>query len=337
MISVATKTSFAESLFERADKYFHSQKAGKYANSIFYGKATLLLLAYVLSYVYFTFYARTFAELILMAFILGVCHVFIPVNISHDAIHGAISSRKWINHLFLFGFDITGSNSYMYSNKHLAAHFDKENGSKTMAIESQGLLLQKNVNEKKTNPSFAFYFFYAQYMIFVRDFVLYFGAENIPRKEYVKLFAFKTVYVIAFLVLPFVFGNVPWWQVCIALFFLYLVVTASLVIILLMPTEKMEQARINENNSHNDKWLIEVLEHNVDFSPKSVMLNLVAGGANLNVVHYLFPSVNHVHYNNLATIVEKTAHDHGLHYRKQEVRDVFGIHFNYLKNIQKTN
>jgi len=206
-----------------------------------------------------------------------------------------------------------------------------------MAIESQGLLLQKQSREKKTNLSFAFYFFYAQYMIFIRDFVLYFSSENIPLREYVKLFAFKTVYGVAFLVFPFVFGNVPWWQVCIALLFMYLVVTASLVIILLMPTEKMDQARINENNSHNDKWLIGILEHNVDFSPKNVMLNLVAGGANLNVVHYLFPSVSHVHYNKLASIVEKTAHDHGLHYRKQEVGDVFGIHFNYLKNIQNSN
>jgi len=337
MIGVATKTSFAKSLFERADNYFHSQKEGKYANTIFYGKAALLLFAYVISYVYFTFYAQSFAAIMVMAFILGICHVFIPVNISHDAIHDAISSHKWVNQLFLCGFDITGSNSYMYRNKHLAAHFDKENGSKTMAIESQGLLLQKHTNEKKTNLSLAFYFFYAQYMIFIRDFVLYFSSKHIPLKEYVKLFAFKALYGVAYLIFPFIFGNVPWWQVLTALLFMYLVVTASLVIILLMPTEKMEQARVNENNGQNDKWLIEILEHNVDFSPKNVMLNLLAGGANLNVVHYLFPSVNHVHYNKLATIVEKAAHDNGLHYRKQEVRDVFGIHFNYLKNIQNSN
>src|SRR4030095_2568274 len=213
MTAVATKTSFADSLFEQADNYFHSQKEGKYANGIFYGKAALLLLAYVLSYVYFTFFAQNFAGIMLMAFILGICHVFIPVNISHDAIHGAISSHKWVNDFFLWGFDITGSNSYMYGKKHLAAHFDKENGSKTMAIESQGLLLQKQSREKKTNLSFAFYFFYAQYMIFIRDFALYFSSENIPLREYVKLFAFKAVYGVAFLIFPFVFGNVPWWQV----------------------------------------------------------------------------------------------------------------------------
>ena len=338
MVGVTNKSSFAESLFAMADKYFQSQPLGKYANGVFYGKAVLLLISYLFCYVYFTFYAKSFTELVLMAFILGICHVFIPVNISHDAIHGAVSSRPWFNHLCLYGFDMTGSNSYMYSKKHLAAHFDKENGSKAIAIESQGLLLQTHKKEKTTNLPFASYLFYSQYMIFVRDFVLYFTSPgDIPRKEFVRLFLFKTLYCVAFLILPFLFAKVPWWQIFISLLIMYLVITASLVIILLMPTEKMVQARMNENSSENDKWLIEILEHNVDFSPKNVLLNLVAGGANLNVVHYLFPSASHVHYNKLATIIEETALGHGLHYRKQQVRDVFGIHFNYLKNIQNSN
>jgi linoleoyl-CoA desaturase len=101
-----------------------------------------------------------------------------------------------------------------------------------------------------------------------------------------------------------------------------------------MPTEKMEHTRTDNGKAHDDRWLIEILEHNVDFSPGSVSLNLLAGGANLNVVHYVFPSVNHVHYNKLAAIIEGTATEFGYHYRKQQVKDVFGIHFNYLKNIQ---
>ena len=117
--------------------------------------------------------------------------------------------------------------------------------------------------------------------------------------------------------------------------FMYIIVTVVAVIILLMPTEKMENTRVTDNLTDNDRWLIEILEHIVDFSPQSTPLNLIAGGANLNAVHYLFPSVNHVHYNALAELVQETAMEHGVTYRKQVVQDVFGIHFNYLKNIQK--
>jgi linoleoyl-CoA desaturase len=226
----------------------------------------------------------------------------------------------------------------MYSKKHLEAHYNKENGSKTIAIESQGLLLQKHNAGRNVNLHLAFYIFYAQYIIFVRDFILYFlSPETIPAKEFIKLFVFKSVYCIAFVLLPFIYMDAPWWQIMISILFMYIIVTLVLVILLLMPTEKMESKRINDNKNLNEKWVMEILKHNVDFSPNSGFLNMVAGGANLNVVHYLFPSVNHVHYNKLAALIEETANEYGIHYRKQVLKDVFGIHFNYLKNIQSTN
>ena len=330
--------TFTEALYTRAEQYFVQQSAGSYATGIFYLKSFVLVFTYILAYSYFIFFTRSFVELLLAALVLGICHVFIPVNLSHDAIHGSVSSRKWINRLCLHGFELTGSNSYMYGKKHLEAHYNKENGSKTIAIESQGLLLQKHTDNRTINLSFVFYIFYAQYMIFARDFILFYNSlEDIPLRELAKLFFFKFLYCFAFLVTPLALIQAPAWQIIAALLFMYLIVTIVLVIILLMPTAKMETARTNENNNANEKWIIEVLEHNVDFSPKNVLLNQVAGGANLNVVHYLFPSVNHVHYNKLASIIEETANEYGLSYRKQQVMDVFGIHFNYLKNIQHSN
>lgn len=329
--------SFTETLFTRAENYFESCPNKRYASPSFYIKCMLLISIYIFSYVMFILFSRNIGELLAWAFILGICHVFIPVNMSHDAIHGAVSSKRWMNDLCRYGFDITGSNSYMYGLKHLEAHYNKENGSKMKAIESQGLLLQKHTSSKTVNLPFIFYLFYAQYMIFVRDLVLFFRSEHeIQAKEYVKLALFKSLYIIAFIVLPFTLINVPWWQVLLSLLFMYLIVTIVLVIILLMPTEKMEHTRV-AGSSHNEKWITEILEHNVDFSPGNVLLTLMTGGANLNVVHYLFPAVNHVHYNKLAVIIENTAVEYGLLYRKQRILDVFAIHFNYLKNIQNSH
>lgn len=336
--NVNTGKFFTETLFNRASEYFASAQSGKHATPGFYLKAFILISLYITSYVYFVFYSTTFSELILLALTLGICHVLIPVNISHDAIHSSISRQQWINRLSLLGFELTGSNSYMYKKKHLEAHYNKENGSKTIAIESQALLMQKKNADQKKNLHYVFYIFYAKYMILIRDFSLYFNSsEPIPLKQFIKLFLFKAAYCFAFLVGPFLFIPLPWWQIAIALFFMYLIVTIVLVIILLMPTEKMETSRITNGENENEKWIIEILEHNVDFSPRSVLLNMVAGGANLNVVHYLFPDANHVHYNKLASIIEETANEYKLLYRKQAVKDVFGIHFNYIRNIQSTN
>jgi linoleoyl-CoA desaturase len=334
MTNTANSHTFSDVLFRRAEQYFNTRRGTRYANAVFYSKAVLLLLLYGFAYYIFVFTGLSFSQLILVAFLLGFCHVFIPVNIGHDSIHGALSKSRLINSIGLLAFEITGSNSYMYKIKHLEAHYNKENGSKTIAIESQGLLLQKENTQGKTNLPVYFYLLYAQYMIFIRDFVLFFSSgQRIPVLQKIRLVFSKIIYLIAFPVLPFIFSPNNPGEMIIGLLVMYLFVTIFLVVILLMPTEKLGQTRGGENG-YNDKWLIEILEHNVDFSPGNVPLNLLAGGSNLNVVHYFFPSVNHVHYNKLASIIESTANEFGYRYRKQQVADVFGIHLKYLKNIQ---
>jgi linoleoyl-CoA desaturase len=329
-IETANK-DFINDLYSRSKEWLTTH--GRHANAVIWIKTILLIAVYILSFLWFCFYSRNIQEFLLSAVVLGLCHVLIPVNIAHDAIHGAFSPNRIINQLALDTLYLSGTNAYMYRRKHLEAHAEKENGSKKKAIEVQGLLLKQS---KGNNLPAVFYIFYAEYMIFIRDFQLFFSdEENMPTIEYVKLFVLKAVYLFAFLVLPFLLLDLPSWQILCGILLMYLIVTISLVIILLMPTEKMENARVEiaGRQDLNNRWAIEILEHNVDFSPNSNFLNLLAGGAHLNVVHYLFPTVNHVHYPHLAKLIEETAKEHGLIYRKQSVKDVFGIHFNYLKKI----
>jgi len=334
-----TDKDFINDLYSRSEEWLNTN--GRHGNAVIWIKTFVLIAVYIISFLWFCFYSRNVQEFLLSAVVLGFCHVFIPVNISHDAIHGSFSSNKFLNSLASSTLYLSGSNAFMYKRKHLEAHAEKENGSKRKAIEVQGLLLKQS--KGKNLPAF-FYIFYAEYLILIRDFQLFFvKGEKIPAIEYVKLFLLKAIYVFAFLVLPFLMLNLPFWQILSGILLMYLIVTISLVIILLMPTEKMENTRGQGSSDPssgtqdlNNRWAIEILEHNVDFSPNSSLLNLIAGGANLNVVHYLFPNVNHVHYNHLAKLIEETAQRHGLVYRKQSVKDVFGIHFNYLREIQNS-
>jgi len=331
------KMTFLETLYKRSDDYLDSNRFGKYANALFAVKGILLMAIYIGTYIYFILYSNHLFEMLLSCTVLGICHVFIPANLSHDAIHRAVSRHGWINNIYLYGFELTGSNSYMYNKKHLEAHYNKENSGKLKAYETQALILQKKSAGKSVNLPWIFYLFYSEYMLFVRDFVLFFtDSDKPPLIEKMKLIFFKTLYLTAFLIIPFIFNDSPWWQIVISLVFMYLIVTLVLVIILLMPTEKMEHSKTGHDNKINENWAMEILAHNVDFSPDSHLLNLLVGGANMNVVHYLYPSVNHVHYTQLAKIIEETAQEFGLHYRKQSVIDVVGIHLKYIRNIQHT-
>ena len=324
--------SFADVLHARTQAYFGAQPRRQYATPLFYAKSLLLLLLYGGAY-YLLLTATTLPQLLAAASVLGVCHVFIPLNLSHDAIHGAVSSRPWLNELLALGFELTGCSSFMYKRKHLEAHRNKENGSKQMTIESQQLLLQSGGAAGTVNLHPIFYLFYAQYMIFVRDFSLFYQERTtIPTAAWAKLWIFKAAYYLTFVIIPFAVIEAAWWQVLLALLLMYLIVSLVGIVILLMPTEKMENAR-QQAGSPNEQWIREILEHNVDFSPELPIVNLLTGGANMNVIHYLFPDVCHVHYHPLASIVKQTATEFGLLYREQRVRDVFGIHFNYIINI----
>ena len=139
------------------------------------------------------------------------------------------------------------------------------------------------------------------------------------------------------MIAPFIFIDFPWWIIVLSLCLMYMVVTLISVVILLMPTEKTEHPRYDAECNVNDAWAVEVLRHNVDFAPKAMSVNLLAGGTNMNAVHYLFPSVCHVHYCHLASLVENVSQKHGLHYRKQKLVDVVKIHVRYIRDIQKTS
>src|SRR5215216_5893124 len=53
-----------------------------------------------------------------------------------DDREAALSPRRWLNRLGLYGLEIIGANAYMYRKKHLQAQQNKERGSKVNTSEA---------------------------------------------------------------------------------------------------------------------------------------------------------------------------------------------------------
>jgi linoleoyl-CoA desaturase len=70
----------------------------------------------------------------------------------------------------------------------------------------------------------------------------------------------------------------------------------------------------DNNNELNNNWAVHQLYTTCDFAPNSKIFSWFIGGLNFQVVHHLFPNISHVHYINLAKIVEDVAHKHQLPY-----------------------
>jgi linoleoyl-CoA desaturase len=329
---IDSQTNFATALTQRVDAYFQTHHLSVHGGWPMMLKSLLLLSVYIGTYTFWITSTQTTAGLFGNAVVLGICHVLLPVNIAHDAIHNAFSRYRWVNALASLSMNVVGGNAYLYGLKHMEAHRNKENGSRRQAIETQQLTIQ-SASGKLPAPA---YLFYAFYMIYIRDFTLVWQAKKqLPGLEWLLFGGFKAAYFVAFWVLPFLYIPLPAWEIALALWSMYLVVTVLLVLILLMPTEALETSRTAAAADLNNAWFAEVLKHNVDFSPDSDWLTFLVGGSNLNVVHYLFPQISHRHYGALARIIRQTANAYQLPYRQERIGRVFSIHFRYLMSIEQ--
>ena len=333
MASSRTTSDFSSILFSRVEAYLSDPTIILKCEITHLLKALIILVFYFWSYYQWILSSDSFWEMIGFATLLGIGHVLIPVNISHDAMHSAFSKYPILNYLAYMVMGLTGISPYMYKRIHLKAHSDKENGSRRKSIESQKLLMQ---HSNRKNVPIVFYLLYAIYMVYIRDFFLFVNSEiKIPVSNWVLLALNKFIYFIAIWIVSFWLIELPAWQILIGILCIYLVVSLLAIVILLMPTEPMEVARITDNQQRNNAWVREIIKHNVDFSPESKFLNFICGGANMNVVHYLFPGVSHMYYTGIAKILKETAAEFEVVYQTQSVWNVFAIHFRYMLELDR--
>jgi linoleoyl-CoA desaturase len=66
----------------------------------------------------------------------------------------------------------------------------------------------------------------------------------------------------------------------------------------------------------SNDWAIHQVETTVDFAPRGRVLTWFLGGLNFQVEHHLFPRICHLHYPQIAPIVQATCAEYGVRYRQ---------------------
>jgi len=140
-----------------------------------------------------------------------------------------------------------------------------------------------------------------------------------PKKEFIKLIIFKSLYVIALLGLPMILSGFSWWIVLLGFLTMHLVGGGIMAIIFQMAhiAENADQPTLNDEGNIENEWAIHELLTTVNFSRNNRILGWFIGGLNFQIEHHLFPNVCHIHYRKISPIVEKTAKDFGLRYNLQ--------------------
>lgn len=310
-------------------------------------KALLFPILYILIYISLLVGGSNPVVLYASYFSLGILLVIIFLNIIHDAVHGTIFKSKRLNEWYVYLFDLMGANSYTWRMRHVRFHHNYPNVSGwDTDIEQSKLARIFPTDERLRIHRYQhiylplLYPLYLLNWLLIRDFKDFFNKKRtvrklttIPRKEYVKLFLFKALFLFYLIVLPGWLLPVGWATVITG--FLIMMLTASIfsLIVLLSPhaNTHSEFPLPDEHNQLPYNWMMHMLKTTNDVQSDNWFTRFCMGCFNFHVVHHLFPNVNHVYYPEVTNLLKDYAARYQLPYKSFTLGASLKHHYQLLK------
>ncbi|WP_299441548.1 acyl-CoA desaturase [uncultured Aquimarina sp.] len=339
---------FYKDVCEEIRDYFEANNINKYGNGSLIWKYLLLKIIFIICYL-LIFYFQNGYSLFLCFVVLGPLSIILAINISHDAIHGVAHSNKLINSYFMIQMDLIGANSYVWKKRHQFGHHTFPN---TLGKDPD--LTQTEIVKILPKAVHRFYhrfqhiyvpFLYSLYTInwiYIRDFTDFFSKKslikNIPIKEYIKLVAFKLLYITIFILFPLFFTSLSITQVLFGNLLLH--VSASYFLTLALVPSHVSENSVFVTPDYNGKmpysWAHHQVKTTTDFATNSYMTTWILGGFNHHIAHHLFPNFSHVHYPKMTPIIKRLAQKYELGYNHESsALRAYVSHYNLLKNNGK--
>lgn len=312
-----------------------------------YLKAVLFPIAYIATYVCALSFGNNVNILFGCYFLLGCFLLLNFLNLIHEAVHHTLFKNKTLNNWYVHFFDLLGANSYIWKVRHIRLHHNYPNvmgwdsdfeQSPIVRVFPQGTFSSMHKYQHIYLP-----FVYPLYLfnwLLVRDFKDYFKKDNlvwkvtsIPKIEYVKLFLFKAFFLFYILILPKLLLNITWGEIFAA--FLIMMFTASIfsLLVLLSPhaSTESEFPMPDEGGRMPGTWFMHQLSCTNDVKEDNWFTRFFMGCFNYHIAHHLFPSINHVYYPEITSVIEKFARKNKLPYRKFSLKTSLLNHYRLLK------
>ncbi|MBL8936324.1 MAG: acyl-CoA desaturase [Archangium sp.] len=317
-----SSSPFRTELTRRVDAYFQGRSRHATISAWAVGLLSLALTA--AGWAALVFLPLPWWLAVPLSLATGFCIAQVGFNVGHDAIHGALSSRRWVNALFSRSFDLMGASSRMWAWAHNAIHHTFTNvPGADHDLEPAGLL---HLYKKRDAPWIVrFQHVYAWPLygltmlswVFMKDFVqLQERPGKVTARDVVDVVAGKLAHLTLWLVVPMVVSARPWWQVAVG-YVLVMVATGFTAAIVFQLAHVVEGPALptpDASGTLADDFFAHQLRTTANFAPRNALATALTGGLNHQVEHHLFPRVSHGHYPALAPIVEACAKQFGVPY-----------------------
>lgn len=321
---------FAIDLKGRVDAYFQTNRLSRYATPFAWLKGLLFAIAFTTCYACL-YHVVHIWQVLLIYSVMGMCKIFLALNVAHDAAHNAFSSKKRINDLLLFTFDLLGASGYMWKIRHVFSHHPYANIPEYDADIKQSNLVRIFPDAVRL-PIHAYqhiympvlYGFYSIHWLVFRDFVDFSSTPTNTRKikkhtkaQWFRLLGFKATYFTLFLLIPFYVSDFQWWTVW---GFMLMHVVASYTVAIALASAHVGEEAVFPVPDGNGKMYHSYSKHQLltttDFATDSLLITQLYGAFNHHVIHHLYPNICHIHYPALTGILIDTCREHGLKYQQ---------------------
>lgn len=349
-----THPVFYQEMKKELAHYLSTTKQSRYANSYFWLKALVNVALMVVSYLAMVLgWATHPLTLFACALLCGMSSLLLIFNVAHDAVHGTVSPKRWINVIiYRVCFIFVGVSGRLWALRHLHSHhvFTNVNGSDIDIDENPFLRLSPNHPRRpyqRLQHLYApfVYWIALPHTTFYQDFMYLFkrnlaNMHNIthPWYEYVLFFVEKALYFTLVFVVPLSTIHLPAHDILLGYAGAAAAVSSIFVLTLVGTHFAMETAfpAADENGKLPDSWALHVVKTSLDWNPSCNWLTALFGGANAHVAHHLFPSVNHMHYVTCTKLIRNTAKQHAVPYHETTLLAMLRSHFQFLRHMAVT-
>lgn len=337
---------FFATLKKRVDAYFTDRQLSKSGDLYFYLQTAFVLFIQVALYLLILSNTLNAFFLILTFIIFGIVSGIMDFMIVHDALHGAYSSRPWLNNLMGYLFDLNGTSSYVWKLTHNSIHHAYTNIPGYDCDIDKAIFLRLNPKDR-LYPFHYYQNFYAFFLyslvtinwIFYSDYAAFYQEYKkgkVKRSDIFIFFGFKLLNFTLLILLPLLWLDLPYWIILFAYFCGHLAAgfSISLIFQLAHITEKVGYFNPDEEGCIQNNWAVHELLTTSNFATHNWMLSRLIGGLNFQIEHHLFPSICHIHYPAIQKIVKETTQEFNLPYNENKtVLEAIHSHFIRLKRL----
>lgn len=343
-----SEATFVEDVKRRVADYFATRHLSPKANASMVAKTFILLGGTFGAYALILSNRFSPWQMLGLAIVMGVGTAGLGFGVAHDALHGAYSSRGWVNRVLGFSFELMGANGYMWKITHNVIHHTYPNiQGLDEDLEVSPLLRLSPQSEHRPFHRYQHLYAFAAYStttlfwVFIKDFKYFlkrdlgpFEHKKHPRSEVATLIVAKLAYYAYTIVIPLLVLNVAWWQFLIGFVAMHLTagVILGIVFQLAHVVEETEHPVPTCDRRIENAWMIHQMRTTSDFAGSNRLLTWYVGGLNHQVEHHLFPKVCSVHYRALSAIVRDVAEKHAIPYNHHKtLRQAVRSHYRMLK------